>query len=1016
MRCRDAWAGVPTSRPAAPIKPPRWARWGRAFLLALVLIVIAAPPAPSQADDPTATGVITGRILAEQTGRPLSPANVVLAGTSLGTISHEDGTFTLEAVPAGEHLLRVTFMGYEAVERRLTVVADEGVSLTLRLTPTVVTSLETIEIRAARPLIDIHKTSTSHDLSTHDLQSMITQSPTLDAIVEQQPGIVRDERGLHFRGGRAEESLFVIDGVKVRDLLSGQSMGREVAAQSATDVKVMTGGFSARYSQAMSGVVETRLKEGSQRWHGSVSYASDLLVGAHNVHQGNLELGGPNVLLAPILERFGDERPDVTFYASLSAELSNGYLPSIRDVKGSPHLSPSLSDEILGHTFSYGQFFAPLAENRWRALFKTAWKADANNKLSLSWTKTLSITQDWGNPDIGDIDRNVSNFPWAWAPRLDHHYTVSNDVNILSLIWNRSLGLNTRTTVRLWRHYSGQHKDVDGKDYSDYDASRDNEIPDDSGIENTPYFVDVGDAQDWRDRFVIVWGLANEWSHVLGAHNVEWGLNAEYHDVQYMALNAHTVYIDPDTSRQGTPDDRSLPLGDEYDLFQVTPNAGNFFIQDHFEHEGMTINAGVTYDYWFPGHQIRRALDLQTGPHMTQALREKFYNETHELFGHRFKGHLSPRLAVSFPINQRAHIFFNYGHYSQRPPYYFVYAKSSSQSGEEYPRIGNPALNPQISVSYEVGGEYQFTDILAAKLSVFWKDMYDYPTTTRLELRERETRRSEFFMYWNMDYARSRGIEVSLHRNRQNYVSGSLSYTFSTSKGKSSDANKSKLIQETGGDSREPVLGEEFLWWHRPHKLTAQLNLRVREDEEPPHWLGLRWPQDLSAKLYFMVRSGRPYTPKSAFGEDVGDAYSRSGPSDITCDLSLAKGFRLATRRFELSFQVFNVFNYQTPLSFDWVTGAKYVPGEGSLIDPWENPNSYRAYLAEEVPRAVETYMENYRRNHDGEDPDQILVDAYAADVAGGILADYQTSYYQLASPSYYSKPRTFRVGIRYEW
>jgi hypothetical protein len=375
----------------------------------------------------------------------------------------------------------------------------------------------------------------------------------------------------------------------------------------------------------------------------------------------------------------------VTFYASLSGDFSDGYLPSIRDLPGDAHLRSSVEDRLLGLNFGYGDFLYPAASNRWRAMLKSAWKIDANDKLSLSWTKTLDFEQDWGVPDIGSINRNVSSFPWSWARAFDHHYTITGDVNILSLIWNRTLGLHTITSAQFWRHYTGRHQDVAGKAWTEYDRSRDEELPDQA--DDTPYFVDVGDAPDWLDRYVIVWGLRNDWQIRLGRHDLSLGASAEYHDVQYLSLSALSV----------TPD---KPLGDEFDLFHVTPNAGNLYVQDQLLYEGMAANIGLAYDYWFPGEQVRHALDQGLQPHMTPELRRKFYAETHSLFGYRFKGHLSPRVGVSFPISERAHLFFDYGHYSQRPAYYYVYAKSSSQSGEEYPRIGNPTINPPCSTSW----------------------------------------------------------------------------------------------------------------------------------------------------------------------------------------------------------------------------------------------------------------------------------------------------------------------------
>ena len=980
-------------------------RGGVPALAAAILLCTALLGAASLAQSPAPlgnVGRITGRVTERDGARGLPAAQITLVGTELATITRADGDFAMENMPPGEYTLKASFLGYLDLDRKVTVGAGETATVYFALEQTVAATLDPLQIRADRPLIDVRKTSTAHTLTPAELAAMVMQTPTLDNIAEQQPGVVRDRGRLHFRGGRAEENLFVVDGIKVRDLLSGESMGNEVTARAASEVQVMTGGFDARYNQAMSGIVETRLREGSSRWHGALTYETDVLFDSRDHHFASAELSGPNLAAAPLLALLGDDDPEVTFFTSLSAELTDGYLPSIRDLANPAHLRSSVRDEFLGTNFSYGKFFAPLGENNWRAVFKSAWNPDPNDKVTFSWTKSLSILADWGSPDIGEIDRNQVNYPWSWAGHLDHHYSITRDVNILSLNWNRSLGLNTRTALRLWRHYSGKREDVAGQRWYEYDTRLDTEMG--SAFEDTPYFVDVGDAPDWQDRYVVVWGLGSEWEHHTPTHKLEWGWSAEYHDVQYMALNARTV-----------DEANRLPLGDEFDLFHVTPNAGNLYAQDRFEHEGMMVNLGLIYDYWFPGAQVERALEEQALPHMTEALQEKFLSETHSLFGHRYKAHMSPRVGISFPVSESAHLFFNYGHYSQRPPYYYVYAKTSSQSGEEYPRIGNPTLNPMISVSYEIGGEYQFSDETAAKATLFWKDMYDYPTSIRLVMKERTTSRSNFFMYWNMDYARSRGIELSLVRNRKNYLSGSLSYTYSLAKGKSSDPNKTKVIQQSGGDSREPTLEEEFLWWNRPHKLTAQVNFLVREDERAPHWLGIHWPQDLSARVYLMFRSGRPYTPYDANDQRIGDPYSRNGPPEFTCDLTLTKGFRVGGRRMNLSLNAFNIFDYRTPYEFDPVTGEAYAYGAGGLTLPRENPSTYAAYLDATVEERVAAYVSDYQRRY-GSDPSQSLLDDYALQVAAGVRSEYTSTYVQYQNPCYYGEGRTFRLGLSYDW
>lgn len=60
---------------------------------------------------------ISGRIVEHETETPIAFANVIIKNSSplSGTISNEDGLFTLEAVSIGRITIEVSFMGYETL-------------------------------------------------------------------------------------------------------------------------------------------------------------------------------------------------------------------------------------------------------------------------------------------------------------------------------------------------------------------------------------------------------------------------------------------------------------------------------------------------------------------------------------------------------------------------------------------------------------------------------------------------------------------------------------------------------------------------------------------------------------------------------------------------------------------------------------------------------------------------------------------------------------------------------------
>src|SRR5262249_8899973 len=94
------------------------------------------------------------------------------------------------------------------------------------------------------------------------------------------------------------ETMFVVNGVANRDLVTGQSTAGQLNARSVSEVNVSTGAFDVRYGNALSGVVEIRLKEGSDKMQLGVTTSTASSGG--RAWQG--VPSGPDPVVAPILK------------------------------------------------------------------------------------------------------------------------------------------------------------------------------------------------------------------------------------------------------------------------------------------------------------------------------------------------------------------------------------------------------------------------------------------------------------------------------------------------------------------------------------------------------------------------------------------------------------------------------------------------------------------------------------------------------------------------------------------
>ena len=285
-------------------------------------------------------------------------------------------------------------------------------------------------------------------------------------------------------------------------------------------------------------------------------------------------------------------------------------------------------------------------------------------------------------------------------------------------------------------------------------------------------------------------------------------------------------------------------------------------------------------------------------------------------------------MTVSHPITENSSFFFNYGEFTQVPSYRYVYSKLNSISSESFPLQGNPNLNPQISVNYEVGAKHQFLPMAAANLTFFVRDVYDYPSANRVDPLT-GTNIQSYFIYMNGHFSRSKGVEIEVEKRRSHNWSAKISYSYQQTKGKSSNPNEEQALQEIGGNS-ETRLSEVFVNWNRPHKLTGDLD--VRFDEQAPSGLG--WFRRTGLNVFVQGLSGRAYTPYDLARQNpIGLPYSKNAPFQVTTDLKLNRWFKLARRRFEISLQGTNVFGTRVIYRVDPVTGQGYVWGVGAF-DP----------------------------------------------------------------------------------
>jgi len=211
-------------------------------------------------------------------------------------------------------------------------------------------------------------------------------------------------------------------------------------------------------------------------------------------------------------------------------------------------------------------------------------------------------------------------------------------------------------------------------------------------------------------------------------------------------------------------------------VWKASPATGGLFFQDEIRYKGIIATLGMRLNYWAPGKFVDDAVENPEAP-VLDAVRNDYQEETFALLGRRWKARLLPRINVSFPITANNVLYFNYGHSMRLPHPRFVYAGLDPvfQDRSFLSNLGNPNLNPEVTVAYEVGLKSQITKDLALTATAFYNDKFEYIVSRRIDVKDQTGTFVEKTFFINQDYARIRGLELALTRRIGEYFTGMIS-------------------------------------------------------------------------------------------------------------------------------------------------------------------------------------------------------------------------------------------------
>jgi len=821
-------------------------------LLLLALLGVIAESA-----DAGTTGKITGRVINDKK-EPVLAVTCFLEGTRFGAYTNEQGQYTILNVPAGTYTLRFQRVGY-------TVKAIQGVRVSSDQTTTqdvVITEsaiqMQEVVVTAERPPVELGVTSSQVSLTEKEIQSLPVQE--LSDVVNLQAGVVDG----HFRGGRKDEVQYQVDGVTVNNAYDNSSSLR-LDRSLLQEVQVISGTFDAEYGQAMSGVVNAVLKQGTEKFHlegegylgGFLLSDSDVRLVADEFQPDNLAslqltLTGPVLkntvfLLSGRYYHFEDYvQGSRLFVPTDSSDFENGIQYPTGDGEA---VSLGYADEFGG-----AAKLTNTSLHNTRLNYQAVWNASDSKRTNYAYRL---------NPDGAPTQQTFS---------ISH-----------GLDWNQILSKTTYFDLSLRQNYFDYHDYV----YEDvFDSRYDAAGParGDPGFEDGAFIqgVELNRFTQKTNMFLVKGSVVNQVNPIV---QFKAGAEAQFPAVSFGSPGTlvYTIVDGVQTLVRHVNEPPDYPGVKTYH-----PVIAATFAQAVVEKPTLTLRGGLRLDYFdarstVPSDPANPANSIDGAPPSEQVPTST-------------KVKLAPRLGIAFPIEKKAAVHFAYGHFYQYPAIGIIFNNSDyavlselQSGGVSYGVLGNPDVEPEKTIQYEMGYKHALNANLGVDLTVFYKDIRNLLGVEFVQTYND----AEYARLTNVDFGDAVGFTLAIDHRKLGPVAVALDYTWMEALGNSSDPRETATRAEAGEDPR-PRLA--YFNWDQRHKLDFTVSM-VRQD-------------DYSASIVLRAASGQPYTPvlEAGFGNGQ-EPNSGRKPSGLVIDMRGEKTVRVKNTNMSVYARVYNLLD-----------------------------------------------------------------------------------------------------------
>jgi len=363
-------------------------------MVILIIFTISSFQAFSQNE---ISGVVTDR-----KAQPILGANVYLEGTYDGTTTNKNGEFSFTSTATGNQTLVVSYLSY--LDFRLTTEVSElkNINITLRED---VNTLDAVVLTAG--LFEAGEESRVTALKPLDVVTTASALGDFLGALQTLPGTSTnaEDGRLFVRGGSAEETQIFIDGIRVFAPFTPTANNIPTRGRFSPflfkGISFSTGGYSAEFGQALSGVLQLNTIDEPDQEKTDISLMT-VGLGVGNTQKwekSSFSINTSYINLAPYLEAIPDRNEWINPFQSASGEMVYRYKVNDTDLLKLYGAYSYTNLDLVQQDINFEDGFRFSTENR-NLYINGSYKSFLGNKWILS--TGFSLSNDHNDFQIGE--------------------------------------------------------------------------------------------------------------------------------------------------------------------------------------------------------------------------------------------------------------------------------------------------------------------------------------------------------------------------------------------------------------------------------------------------------------------------------------------------------------------------------------------------------------------------------------------------------------------------------------